>query len=117
LIESLAGASSQIGGGIWWSARLRLTTAIGLLAQFRLLPFRGGSITLRPRIRLLASRLRLRRCRLPTASAIAVTVTVAWRGAPFSTTSAALTLSSTASAAVTAALVTAALVAAAATRT
>jgi len=110
LIESLAGAASQIGRGVWWSARLRLTTAIGLLAQFRLLPFRGGSITLRPRIRLLASRLRLRRCRLPTASAIAiaVTVTVAWRGAPFSTTSAALTLSSTASAAVTAALVTAA---------
>jgi len=106
LIESLAGAASQIGRGVWWSARLRLTTAIGLLAQFRLLPFRGGSITLRPRTGLRASRLRLRRCRLPTASAIAVTV--AWRGAPFSTTSAALTLSSTASAAVTAALVTAA---------
>lgn len=103
LFESLAGAASQIRRGIWWSARLRLTTAIGLLPQFGLLPFRWGTITLRPRIRLLASR-------LSTASAIAI----AWLGAAFSTTSATLTLSSTATTAVTAALVSSALVSSAA---
>jgi len=72
------------------------------LARFGLLLFCGGSIGLRPRIRLLASR-------LSTASAIpvAVAISVAWRGAPLSGTATILTLSSTAATTV-AALVSAA---------
>jgi len=105
LIESLARASSKLGRGIRRSARQCLTSAIGLLAHLGLLLFCGGSIALWPRIRLLASRIRLP-SRLSTASAIAITI--AWLGAPLATTSATpatLTLSSTAT---TAALVSAA---------
>jgi hypothetical protein len=104
LIESLARASSKLGRGIRRSARHCLTSAIGLLAHLELLPFCGRSITLRPRIRRLASRSRLP-SRLSTASAIAIAV--AWLCAPFTATSATLSLSSTATTAVTAALVSA----------
>jgi hypothetical protein len=91
LIESLARASSKLGRGIRRSARQCLTLAIGLLAALGLLPFCGGSIALRPRIRLLASR-------LSTASTIpvAVAISVAWRGASLSGTATILTSSSTA---------------------
>jgi hypothetical protein len=62
-----------------------------LLAYRGSLPFCWGSIALRPRIRLLASR-------LSTGAAIpvAVAISVAWRGASLSGTATILTLSSTA---------------------
>jgi hypothetical protein len=74
------------------------------LAYRGLLPFCRGSNALRPRIRLIASR-------LSTGSAIpvavAVAISVAWRGASLSGTATILTLSSTAATTV-AALVSAA---------
>jgi len=68
-----------------------------------LLPFCGGSIALRPRIRLLASR-------LSTGSAIpvAVAISVAWRGASLSGTATVLSLRSPAATTVAALVFTAA---------
>jgi hypothetical protein len=95
LIESLARASSKVGRGIRRSARQCLTSAIGLLARLGLLPFCGGSIALRPRIRLLASRLSAASA---VAIAISVAISVAWGGSSLSATATILTLSSTAAA-------------------